>query len=502
MKSIAIIGGGVAGLAAGIFAQRSGFSSEIHEKHAIPGGQCTAWKRKGYTLDNCVHWLTGTDSARDIHTLWEQLGVLGPEVEMIRPEAFFELESNGEKLVFWKDLERLRKELLELSPEDADEIELFINNVRTYEAVDMLALKPKEMLSPLEFLRKLKAMKEVGKIHGIYSKMTIGEYASRFRHPLLRRMITAYMPETYNVASVFFVYGVFCSGNGDLPKGGSPGIIARMTALYESLGGRITTSHEATGIELSGKRIKAVRFSDGSVASADWYVFACDTYETFSKIIGPRFMDRYFRDRYVDKADDYRIYNTFNCYFSVDGKASDVIPSWSVALTPEQPLNVLGTDVDNILLKHFDYEPDYAPEGHSVLQAMFTLYESDYMKWSQLRNADLPGYRMEKEALGQQVMDMITDRYPALKGRLELLDATTPVTYERYCNAYKGAYMSFILTPYTPKVSHKGYIKGLDNAMLSGQWLQSPGGLPNAAATGRFTIQRICRRERIRFKEI
>jgi hypothetical protein len=61
--------------------------------------------------------------------------------------------------------------------------------------------------------------------------------------------------------------------------------------------------------------------------------------------------------------------------------------------------------------------------------------------------------------------------------------------------------MSFILTPYAPKKSHKGRIKGLSNLYLSGQWLQPPGGLPNAAVTGRFTIQRLCKAEGIPFNQ-
>ena len=55
---IAIIGGGVAGLTAGIYAQKNGFESEIHERHTIVGGQCTGWYRKHFLLDNCAHWLT------------------------------------------------------------------------------------------------------------------------------------------------------------------------------------------------------------------------------------------------------------------------------------------------------------------------------------------------------------------------------------------------------------------------------------------------------------
>jgi len=45
MKKVIIIGGGISGLSAGIYAQKAGFQSIIYEKHHISGGECTEWDR-------------------------------------------------------------------------------------------------------------------------------------------------------------------------------------------------------------------------------------------------------------------------------------------------------------------------------------------------------------------------------------------------------------------------------------------------------------------------
>lgn len=47
---------------------------------------------------------------------------------------------------------------------------------------------------------------------------------------------------------------------------------------------------------------------------------------------------------------------------------------------------------------------------------------------------------------------------------------------------------------------HNGKVKGLKNFYLSGQWLSSGGGVPTALITGKETIQRICKKERRKFK--
>ncbi|CAG0966401.1 4,4'-diapophytoene desaturase (4,4'-diapolycopene-forming) [Methanosarcinales archaeon] len=70
-KSIIIIGAGMGGLASGIFGQLNGYRTQIFEMHSIPGGQCTSWKRKGYTFDVCIHHLFGCGPGTKINGLWK-----------------------------------------------------------------------------------------------------------------------------------------------------------------------------------------------------------------------------------------------------------------------------------------------------------------------------------------------------------------------------------------------------------------------------------------------
>lgn len=60
-KSIVIIGAGIAGLAAGTYAQMNGYDSVIFEMHDKPGGLCTSWKRKGFTIDGCIESVSSKD---------------------------------------------------------------------------------------------------------------------------------------------------------------------------------------------------------------------------------------------------------------------------------------------------------------------------------------------------------------------------------------------------------------------------------------------------------
>ena len=90
----------------------------------------------------------------------------------------------------------------------------------------------------------------------------------------------------------------------------------------------------------------------------------------------------------------------------------------------------------------------------------------------------------------------IEKELPELVGDLEFLDCWTPLTYERYCNAYHGSYMSFITTPEGKPVRLKGKLKGIDNLYLAGQWTSAPGGLPVAVTSGKFAVQRILKSQK------
>jgi len=54
--------------------------------------------------------------------------------------------------------------------------------------------------------------------------------------------------------------------------------------------------------------------------------------------------------------------------------------------------------------------------------------------------------------------------------------------------------------PKAKKWGHKGILIGLEGLFLAGIWLMPPGGLPGAAVTGKWAVQRICKKEGKEFR--
>ena len=55
--------------------------------------------------------------------------------------------------------------------------------------------------------------------------------------------------------------------------------------------------------------------------------------------------------------------------------------------------------------------------------------------------------------------------------------------------------MPFAYTSTGSMFYYNGYVKGVKNLQLSGQWTILPGGLPIAMMSGKFAIQRILKSE-------
>ena len=122
-QSIAIVGAGIAGLSAGCYAQMNGYRSQMFEMHNIPGGLCTAWQRKGYTFDGCIHHLAGMSPQSGLYRLWEELGAV-QDRPMIYHDFLVQVEDpTGKAFTVYTDVDRLEEHLRTLAPNDGAAID-------------------------------------------------------------------------------------------------------------------------------------------------------------------------------------------------------------------------------------------------------------------------------------------------------------------------------------------------------------------------------------------
>lgn len=502
MKKIAIIGGGVAGLSAGICGQNAGYETTVYEKNSVTGGSCSGWYRNGFAIDNCLHWLTGTGEETLQYQLWRELGVIRDDTVIVKRPYFSSSETDNVRVTLWRDIDKTREELLKVSPEDELEINLFMDCVkvandiltnRTELATVFKKVNETELvLSHFEFARR----------SVVYIGLTIEKWAEKFKHPAIRNLILDFCAKEYESYWLIVAYGFYVAGNADLIDGGSIKMANNLAEKYLSVGGTIETNMAAKQIDikktipkLQGKtKIKTkhaqrIIFENGEIVSADYIICACDLNFTFNRLItGRKHRSPGMKDYFGNKK-KYPLYSAFQVAFSVDGLMEEVEDSLGFKCNP---IEIAMESFDRIMIRNYRIYGDYiAPEGKTVIQCMFVQYEKDFKYWRKLYKSDKERYKTTKINIANAILHEITERFPEYEGKIKVIDTWTPYTYARRNNDTNGAFMRYITTVLSRKAFIPQDVKGVDNVFLAGHWLRYPGGVPIAASTGKTAVNMI-----------
>ena len=120
-----------------------------------------------------------------------------------------------------------------------------------------------------------------------------------------------------------------------------------------------------------------------------------------------------------------------------------------------------------------------------------------YFWWKQIKEQG--SYKAKKQEIANKLLELYLKTYPELEGKVEIIDVITPLTYQRYLNGRHGSFQGFVHTAKGKPLMQKGVIKGLKNFIFSGQWLLRSGGLPTAVIMAKFAVQRVTKKDKIKF---
>jgi phytoene dehydrogenase-like protein len=466
-RQLVIIGGGVAGLCAGIYASRAGLDCAIYEGHSTAGGNLTGWVREGHTIDNCIHWLTGTREGNELNRIWHEVGVLDGHTSVHRRPYFDESEWQGLRLGLSGCPYETANRMSELSPCDEREIDRFIRTV--------LALEP--VIAGGTWNEKSEIL---GRIPDLiyYRRMTLSELASKFHHPLLRLCMPDYLSGEFSALALLFAYAAYASGNGSIPAGGSRMAAKSMEETCRKAGCQIHVGTRVQRITVQNGRATGILLEDGRRISADYVIAACDPSVTFTRLLPHDLIPARLERRINDPRTP--VFSAVQVALACDREA---LPAFGTRIISAKGLPSIHGD--RLPLREYSDEGDPSADGKTVLQAYLFQKEAQANEWIRLYH-DPMSYRAKKEEIAQAVMGAIEEAIPTLKDRMTLLDVWTPATYHRYFGARAGAFLSNAMTPSAPLRAHGTRVPRLRGCSLATQWLTSPGGLPSAAKAGKL----------------
>jgi phytoene dehydrogenase-like protein len=494
-KTILVVGGGIAGLAAGCYGQMNGYETHIFELHDKPGGLCTAWKRKDYIFDGCIHWLVGSGAGSSFNRIWQELGAVQGR-EFVDHEEFVRVEGeDGRSLIVYTDLHRLEQHMKELAPADAAPIEELCRTARRFaggsdafmggvgEGFLNRIRAGVSMLSLLPALRR-------------YARLTVEDFAARFQDPFLRQALSdVFSLPDFPMLAMLFTLAWMHNRDAGYPIGGSLAFARGIEQRYRELGGTLHYRARVERILVEDGRAVGVRLAGGTEHRGDVVISAADGHATIFDMLEGRYADDRIRSYYEELP-------IFQPVVQVSlGVARDLSSEpHAVNCLLSPPITVAGKEERRMSVRHLAYDPTQAPPGKSTVIVMF---ESSYAPWKELAE-ERERYDAEKQSIALAVMDRLDERWPGFKKDVEVVDVATPLTYVRYTNNWQGSMEGWLITPETMRMTMgKGMPKtlpGLENFYMAGQWVEPGGGVPTAAMSGRSIMQRICKEDGKRFQ--
>lgn len=495
MTKVVVIGAGISGLSAGIYAARAGFDVTIIEQHNIPGGLSTSWSRKGYYFEGGMHWLTGSSPKMPLNKVWRETGALQDNNPIENRDPLYNLiDENGKTLSLYRYLPQMEKALIDYAPEDKARIKKMCREIKDFTNFHMPVLdirgcqcKNPVKINPGEFIKMLPAILRVPYL----TNTSYMEYISKFKNKNLRHLLSSVIGYRYNALSFIYTLGSFASGDCGYPAGGSIRMANNMLETYKSLGGKIMFRTKAENIHVDDYEVRGVVVSgSGSGAAvgefreleADAVIVTQDARAAVDCLF-----DTMIDEPWVNTM-RHKAVTEQNIFIGMGVKADLSRLPYCCVFPLEKPFEYAGCKWTELRVYNYAAYKEHAPEGGTALTCL--LIGESYGFW---KAAKADGtYKDKKKELGELFVSRLAEFIPEVGSALEVIDVATPCTYERYTGSYEGSWMS---------VWEKGgkqynYPQTLDTVFgvyFAGQRIQMPGGLPIAVYTGRLAVQHLCR---------
>lgn len=487
---IAIVGAGAAGLSAAVFGAKAGFSVRVFEKHSIPGGLATSWKRKGFTFDYCVDYFWGSGKNQGFYSLWKDLGV-AESTTFLPMEAFGSfVGSRGETVNLYTDHRRLEKHLRELSPGDGPMIRAFCRAMAQVRQFHLTTLSFRWTQIP-QILASLSSLLVLAR----WSKTTVAQWSAGFQCPLLREALPDIVGRDTPMAGVLLVLGMMHRRGIGYPLGGSLPLMEVMEKKARSLGAEFVYNAPVRRLLVDQGRVRGLELEGGQIQTARYVVSAGDLHSLFRHLLEGKVSHPEY-DRMFAASPLHRSVVQISLGVQVDKTWNLDSAPHSISLPLKQPLIFEGSPVERLTVRHYTEDPSMAPPGCTVFLVRMV---SRYDYWEE-KKKDPAAYRTEKTQVLERTMEALEPWFPGLRDRVMATDVATPVSCVRYTENYRGSTQGWLMTTELMEKMRQGYtlpreLPEVKNLILAGQWTEPGGGLPPSARSGKEAIQILKRKE-------
>jgi len=445
-----IIGSGLGGLSCGAYLAKNGWKVLVLEKHSLPGGYATSFKRGSFTFDVALHMINGAGKGQNTYKFLEWCGV-GDKIEFqklkyfmrfIFPDLDIRLPSG--------DLNEVISVLENNFPHEKEGIRnLFKQAIKIYNDVFKFirAGTPFWLQLPIFPLLYRGLFPVLNKTGGqLFNKHLRDE---KLKAILLGNWIFYGLPPS----KLNIIYSVL--PNLDLlmmgayyPKGGNQVMTNSFVDVIKENNGEVALNSEVSSIVIEDGRAVGVVTKRGEKFLGSKIISNACAEETFINLIGKEKLPERFLNR-MDKME--RSISIFCVYLGLNEEFTTKLENredhevfalntynldedyrWSMNCEADKAsfAVTLYSNIDDTLAKGNNFVMGIAQvQGFDYWRK----YENDYLKGNKKE------YNKEKERIAMILIERAEKIIPEISKHIEVLEVATPLTLKRYTGNTDGA---------------------------------------------------------------
>ena len=460
--NVVIIGAGLGGLECGYILAKCGMRVTVLERETQLGG-CLQTFRRGYaTFDTGFHYVGGLGEGEALNRLFTYFDLMRLPWKQLDTDCFDEVIVDDKSYAFANGHERFVDTLAEHFPHEREGLKGYADFLRQVgdHIFDSLQTGDRETFSQSLFARSA------------YEFLN-----ERFSSPTLKRILSGTALKMDLNAPTLPLY-TFAQINDSFIRsawrlrGGGSQIADKLVEGILSMGGEVKTHAAVTYIKEENGKVVGVTVNDEDYLETDWVVSSVHPAHTVSLVKDSKALRNIYRNRIA------HLDNTFGMFTANIRLKPGLLPYVNkniyVHRADADLWNVNTLKTESVLVNYS------VPEPYSSTAVNIDLLSP--MSWAEVKKwVDFPvGRRGEdyvafKEAKTEECIRLVEKRLPELRGAVERVFTSTPLSYQSYISSAEGCAfgirkdynnpMYTVLTPRTP----------IPNLLLTGQSLNLHG---------------------------
>jgi all-trans-retinol 13,14-reductase len=513
-----VIGSGIGGLAAAaLMARHAGKRVLVLERHYTAGGFTHVFHRPGWEWDVGVHYVGQVGDPRSqVRAMFDEI-TEGRLTWNAMPDVYDRIRIADRSYDFVTGAERFRERMQEYFPGERQAVARYVQQVRDaagasamYFAEKALPAALASLAGPLLRRRFLRHARQT--TMGAIERLTGN-----------RELVAALTGHWGNYglppgASSFGIHAIIAEhyfDGGFYPVGGASRIAASIEPAIERAGGKILVGAEVAGILVDARnRAAGVRMADGQELRAPVVMSDAGAWNTFARLL-----PECAGGRAEALADIERIPGSMShlCLY-VGLRRGPTDPEFGGAnlwiypdadhdanvarfgADPEQPFPCLFISFPSAK------DPTFAKRypGRATIEVITLVPYGWFERWQDTRwkrrGADYDAF---KQRLAERLRGELERHVPAVRGKIEYCELSTPLTTRHFANFQRGEIYGLSATPERFRVRWLGprtpvqnlYLTGADAAVPGVTGAMFGGALAASAVLRRNLVGGVARRE-------